>query len=147
MSRSFSRNWIKNVRSSFLQTMLRDSSKFFISLYIRLISLKERVDIYLDTEWKEKKKNGNKRYVWWTNVLCSICLFDKDLSTQHTLKDKQSHGTADSRERNSWTTNLHLSAILLCYFSTISASSLFSLLWVCFLEKCLRFLLERFYRT
>lgn len=56
-----------------------------------------------------------RNVIWRTNVLHSICLFDKDLSTQHTLWINKSWSRhAPASEKNSWTANLHLCS---CYFA------------------------------
>lgn len=56
-----------------------------------------------------------RNFIWRTNVLHSICLFDKDLSIQHTLWINKSWGRhAPASEKNSWTANLHLCS---CYFA------------------------------
>lgn len=118
------RNWahLKTFCILTLQCWCCCNSYGFSFQCILLISLKKSRHLLTLTRKSVKSEgkrmlvvNGNKRSMYKR----SICLFDKDLSTQHTLWIKQ------TVERNSQTANLHLAAICFAIFFLLFTALLF----------------------
>lgn len=165
--KSFSRN--TQATSSFSSSAIQCCNAFLLCVSfqfsIPLISLRlqqrqqQRTEsTFTLTRIKRSEKNarvnGNRKRYMRANVLCSICLFDKDLNTQHTLWINK----ANTQQREILIKqNLHLSAISFCHFFRSLIYASFNVLHEKMLKivdfflllppPCLHLSHERFYRT